>query len=198
MAEIVGWVKSIVFVVLFASFLELLLPASGLRRFVQVVMGLLVMLVMIHPAIDLLQTKSILADITAVAPQAANPAEEDLPAGSATVAARRDTLALAMYKKEIARQIEAMVMATDGVGSARVAVELFDGPESQQGGLKKVTIYARPGHSDNDTGVNPVHIGGSSAAPEESLSAAAAAKIVNTVKEIYQLKDNQVEIRPLS
>ena len=55
--SITVWVKGIVFVVLFASFLELLLPSNSMQRFVRVIMGLFIMLTILQPVIEIMENK---------------------------------------------------------------------------------------------------------------------------------------------
>ncbi|TMW73753.1 stage III sporulation protein AF [Alteribacter natronophilus] len=53
MAFITEWVANIILLVLFAAILELLLPNSSLQRYVKLVVGLMVLMVMIQPVLSI-------------------------------------------------------------------------------------------------------------------------------------------------
>jgi stage III sporulation protein AF len=56
MIEYLGeWIKHIVLLILVATFFDLLLPNSSMRRYVRMVIGLLIMLLILSPLLDLLQ-----------------------------------------------------------------------------------------------------------------------------------------------
>ncbi|MGI6093322.1 MAG: stage III sporulation protein AF, partial [Negativicutes bacterium] len=54
-AFVSAWIKDIILVVLFAAFMELLLPSSSMQRFIRVIMGLFIMLTILNPALDVIQ-----------------------------------------------------------------------------------------------------------------------------------------------
>jgi stage III sporulation protein AF len=47
------WVRQLIFIILFATVAEVLLPAGDLRRYVKMVLGLVVMVAMITPVVDM-------------------------------------------------------------------------------------------------------------------------------------------------
>lgn len=52
-----GWLKDIIVVVLFAAFVELLLPNNAYQRYVRTVLGLFILLSMLSPLLSLFQQK---------------------------------------------------------------------------------------------------------------------------------------------
>jgi len=97
------WVKTIILVVLFASFLELLLPASSMQRFVRVIMGLLVMLTMLNPVVEFIQSRSTPQEIPALGGRIiAGPGPAQ--GGAAVSTGDKSKLAVELYKKDLARQ----------------------------------------------------------------------------------------------
>lgn len=193
---ITAWVKTIVLVVLFASFMELLLPASSMQRFVRVIMGLLVMLAMLNPVIDLLQPRFLSQQIPAIGARHGGSTDR-VKEGTGAVLQERDRLAVQMYKNDLAKQIRAVSIAVDGVAEARVTVELKDSLADNPGAVEKVTVYVLPGKNLADEKVTPVNIGGSEPKPQE-ISAALKEKMARTIRELYQLRDSQVEIKRLN
>ena len=57
--QIKMWVKNIVLIVLFANFIEMLLPHSKFRGYIRVVIGFFVILVIMGPIMELLSFKDL-------------------------------------------------------------------------------------------------------------------------------------------
>lgn len=189
MALLTDWVRNIVLVVLFASFLELLLPSSGMQRFVRVIMGLMILLTILNPVLDLLQNRPA-GEIPALGGQG-GPVPDNIRSGTEELLRGRDRLTADIYKKELARHIRAVVTGIDGVADARVAVEL--GPNGgKAGALGKVTVYVQPGAAADDRRTGRIKIGGD-AAPGE-LRPALRERVVRAVCELYQLPAERVEV----
>ena len=193
-AGITAWIKSIVLVVLFASFLELLLPASSMQRFVRVIVGLLVMLTIISPVADIVQHKYFLSDVTAMdirAPDRSKRVIQD----TGKVMEQRDLLVLEVYRKDLAQQVRAVVIAMDGVADAKIAVNLKETPGGKPGAVNKIIVYIQPG--SGTAKVMPVNIGPASGNGSDELSSALKERVVGTIKELYQLNDSQVEVKKM-
>lgn len=185
-AAVTDWVRNIVMVVLFASFLELLLPSSGMQRFVRVIMGLLILLAILTPVIDALQSR-VVPEVPALAGQGGGAADR-VRQGSEAMVRERDRLALEYYRKELARQVRAVVTAVDGVADARVAVEVGQG-----GAISRVTVYVLPGLAAEDRKAK-ISVGPGEGARAAELKPALRDKIIRTVCEIYQLPVEQVAV----
>ncbi len=114
-AFITVWIKGIIFVVLFASFLELLLPNNSMQRFVRVIMGLFIMLAIVNPIIGVIEHQLTADQLPVLAARAdSNVAAVDVLQATNNVAGKRDQLARDLYVKDLSRQIRATVMAADG------------------------------------------------------------------------------------
>jgi stage III sporulation protein AF len=194
-AEVTGWVKNIVLVVLFASFLELLLPASSMQRFVRVIMGLMVMIAILNPVLDIVHNKMAPENLPAVTQSGA--VSGRVKENMAAVTEERDRLARELYKKDLASQIKAVVVAVDGVADARVGIELKEGTEGKQGGLDKVSIAVLPGSPSAGT-VEKVVIGAPQTTSSGELSGTVSEKVKKAVKELYQLRESQIEIKKMN
>lgn len=196
LAAVTDWVRNIVMVVLFASFLELLLPSSGMQRFVRVIMGLLILLAILGPVVDVLQSR-VAPEVPALAGQS-GPAADRVRSGTETVVRERDRLAVELYRKDLARQIRAVVASVDGVADARVAVELAQDAGGRTGALGKVTVYVLPGLTAKDRKATRISVGKGGEAHTAELRPALRNKIVRTVCELYQLSAAQVEVAKMN
>lgn len=188
---IAGWVKNIIFIVLFASFLELLLPTSSLQRFIRVIMGLLIMLAILNPAIDAVQGNWIAADMPALG--TGRHKQADIIKTASQMAEDRERLVKEIYKRDMAKQIRALVMAIEGVAEVRVAIDLQDKSGNDAGEIRKITLYVKPGNMVKPGAIEKISVG-ASPHPELELQERAKNKIKTTIIELYQLRGEQIEI----
>ncbi|WP_096188465.1 stage III sporulation protein AF [Evansella halocellulosilytica] len=56
MSVVTAWVTNIIILILFATILELLLPNSKMQRYVKLVVGLMLLMVMLQPILSIFQT----------------------------------------------------------------------------------------------------------------------------------------------
>lgn len=195
-AQITAWVKTIIFIVLFASFLELLLPAGGMRRFVRVIMGLLVMLVMLNPVVEVVQSHFTPDQLPVISGGNSNYSDFSSQE-TADVVKEREKLALTMYESDLTRQIRAVVMAVDGVAEAKVILNIGANQTGQPGPIEMVTVYIQPGIVQPELKVEPVEIGAVKGEKTE-LTPEFKEKVSRTIRELYQLTADQVEIKAMN
>lgn len=195
-ALISGWVKNIILIVLFASFLELLLPNSSLQRFIRVIMGLLIMLTILNPAIDLVQGNWVAGDIPTIG--TGGQKQADIVRSANMAVGERDRLAKEIYKRDIGKQIRALVMAIDGVSEVRIAIELQEQAETgATGAIKIISLYVKPGNISKPAAIDKVSVGAAEH-PELELKETVRNKIRSTLTELYQLRGDQIDIKPWS
>ncbi len=195
LSEITAWVKSIVLVVLFATFLEFLLPASSMQRFVRVIMGLFIMLALLNPIIEILHSRWLPEKATVFGTSSGNPSE--IKRAVDRVVENRAQVTQDIYRRDIARQIRALVIAIDGVSEARIVVDTEDSKNQIAGAIRSVTIYVQPGLTKDDTKVAKVTIASSHTTTEHrpEISATIAMKIQRSITELIGLNANQIIIQ---
>ena len=190
-----GWVKYIIFVVLFASFLELLLPSSSMQRFVRVIMGLFIMLAIMNPIISIVQNHLIPTNqVPALSTNFGNSIIND----SMNMSNDRESLSLELYKKELAQQMKILVMAIDGVADVHVNIEINTVKNSNiAGGIESVILYIKPGLSAKDrkvAAVSKITIGEQKDKPEDP-HIDLKKRISEIVTELYQIPKEKIEVR---
>ena len=197
MAEITEWVKSIVMVVLFATFLEFLLPASSMQRFVRVIMGLFIMLSILNPLIYVLYNRILPEPVAVFGNPAAKATEVERISRDA--AKGRNQLTHEIYRKDLANQIRALVMAIEGVAEVRVVVDTNDQESSKNiGAIKHITLYVQPGLVDSGRKIQKVTINTPSSENRPELSAATRDKIRRVITELYSIREDQLTIQRLN
>ncbi|WP_285717757.1 stage III sporulation protein AF [Pelosinus sp. IPA-1] len=192
-----GWVKYIIFVVLFASFLELLLPSSSMQRFVRVIMGLFIMLAIMNPIISIVQNHLIPTNqIPALSTNFGNSIMND----SMNMSNDREKLSLELYKKELAQQMKILVMAIDGVADVHVNIEVNTVKNSSiVSGIESVILYIKPGLSAKDrkvAAVSKITIGEQKDKSEDPYIDLKK-RISEIVTELYQIPKEKIEVKTI-
>ena len=190
-----NWVKHIIFVVLFASFLELLLPSSSMQRFVRVIMGLFIMLSILNPIIDVLQSHLTPSQVPVLSGNAAS--STAILNNAQTVAQGREQLSTDIYKKEVAQQMKVMITNLDGVADAKVEVGIERSNNNKLTNIiNGVVVYVTPGNSVSNSKIAKVSIG-----QQPNNGAATNVELQNKIKrlivEFYQLPKEIIEIKIL-
>lgn len=192
------WIKYIIFVVLFASFLELLLPSSSMQRFVRVIMGLFIMLAILNPIIGVVQQYLVSSkQIPALSTNSGNSISM-INEVNGTVS-EREKLSLELYKKELSQQMRIMIMAIDGVAEANVAIDINTINKSNASAINSVVVYIKPGISTQNTkvaAITKISIGEGNEKAEE-LHIDLKKRIVDMITELYQIPNNKIEIKML-
>lgn len=191
MEGLVAWLKSLIFLVIFASFIELVLPQSTMNRFIRFIVGLFIMLAVLQPFITWFEKIRDPAAINVMAHSLQHLESENKPAQNFPNQ-KQQQLAKQLYEQELAQQIRAFVKQLEGVADAEVVVAASNEPK-EQGKVEKVIIRLK--EKSLIQPVDPVSIERKEK-KEQSLSPAAE-KAKRSVSEIYQLGPNQIEIYSL-
>ena len=191
--------------VLFASFLELLLPNNSMQRFVRVIMGLFIMLAILNPIIGFMEHQLTADQVPVLAARVdSSLANANVLHAANEVAGKRDQLARDLYVRDLSKQIRATVIAISGVADAKVTVNIeTDTPQTskEMGKIKNVVIYIEPGITANERKIAKVTVGitiPETAQESKLLSTVVVDKVTRAVTELYQLKSSQVEVRRMN
>lgn len=195
-AIISTWIKEIILVVLFATFLEMLLPNSSMQKFIRVIVGLFIMLAILNPVIDVIQNRNALDQVPTISGNLDN--SSAIVDQTHTMISKQEQLSVELYKKELAKQIRALVIAIEGVADAKVSVEL-DNNRPRQEAIKGIVIYIQPGISSPVNHIEKVAIGKGTepSLSTEVLKPQTSQKIQNSVSELLQIPKDKIEIKLL-
>lgn len=130
-------VRELVVLVVLVLFLELLLPAGDMRRYVRMVFGLLVIAAVVQaatrPWLDLAQ------DFSALSVQTVPAVSEGMDEGR-RLWERNQERARMGYQDGIAKQVRALAAFNPYLEICDVKVRLADGPQAETGALAEVVI----------------------------------------------------------
>ena len=117
--EIKQWVKNIVLIVLFANFIEMLLPNSKFRGYIRVVIGFFVILVIIVPFIELLNFRGDDLNLSLLQTKRAPDLEGILTAGNRLRQQEMEAIK-AEYKEKLAEQLRAVIKLNSDFADPKV------------------------------------------------------------------------------
>jgi len=144
-------IRNLAFILLLATFLEMLLPNKSMRGFVQLVMGLFVIAAILNPLAHFISL-----DIMEEIPAWVEVSSEDLPvlAAEGTPLNTGKSAVREQYKRILCNQIKVLVSTIDDIKSAEVSIELDEetGGFSDYPNIQKVTIY----YSQDQNNVIPI------------------------------------------
>jgi stage III sporulation protein AF len=175
----------------------MLLPLQGSRRFVQVIIGLFIMLAVLGPIVTLLRQQPPLHFDMPVSSGSGgvdlNKILEQGQSMQAVTAAQEQ----AAYVQRLEDQIEVMSRLVPGVTAAKATVSLSPDASLQLlGTVQKVVIELQAGSQQEVSPVKPVQIGSAlNAAPSPAASQQEIANQVQaTVTSLFGLQNEQVTV----
>src|SRR5690554_3440766 len=98
------WVKNIIYIIFFIVFLEILLPNNSMRKYVKVIAGLLVMVVILTPITKLINSNLNIQDV--VAKNFVDMEQIDIKSKNQILEGRQNDLTIRVYKKKVESQIK--------------------------------------------------------------------------------------------
>lgn len=127
-----NWIKNIVVVIILAMFLELLLPKSEMQKYVKMVLGLLVILLVLNPVLDLIKQNFSFGERIL---EIQNTMELDnIMTVAQNLEQNNKKNILKTYKEGLNKQVEAQVMTFDEIKEAEAYVVIDENMESENFG----------------------------------------------------------------
>lgn len=202
MVALSTWIKQIILVVLFATFLELLIPSNSYKKFVKVIMGLLILLTVLQPVLELIHGQGDEQNATEVTARNIADNQTAMLNRPQDLQSERDKIALAQYRKELIKQIKVLAGTVEGIADTKAEVVLNEEKgDKNYAMIKNVTIYAKAGNADQDGArvktIQQVEIGSVMRGSQEQapLNEQSQQQIKGVVAEFYHLKPEQVLVK---
>lgn len=138
MEQIREWVITIISIVIFITFVEFLLPNSNHKRYINVIIGLLIMLVILNPLMELVKGGENIADGVLMA---SNQLEQmTLNNRMKTLEVNNQEIIIELYKENLKEQMASRLESQLGVQVAEIDLEIEEKKEDQFGMIKAVSI----------------------------------------------------------
>lgn len=155
-------VKNVLVIIMTAVFLEVVLPRSDIKRYINLVIGLFLVIAVLSPFLQAIH-KEFTFDVF---DHAAVPDSETqaIIARGREMAAGQKLQAARQYKEKLTRQVAALAALYPGVRVKRVEIDMVEDPgDPGFGQVKRITVYP------SDTGAKDGAPGGTSTTVVEEV-----------------------------
>jgi stage III sporulation protein AF len=134
-------VREIAIIVLLASFLEMLLPRSNMKRFVQVILGLFILISILNPIASLFSSDEMVFQIEAWRYQPQSSYEfDEIITNAERITQARENVAVREYEERIEKQITSLVLLVPEVNFSEVSVKVGARSSGILGGIEQVIV----------------------------------------------------------
>jgi stage III sporulation protein AF len=187
-----NWVKGLMMLVLFAAFLELILPSSNMQKFVRLIIGLLIMLAILNPMIDFLTKDFNWKAIPSFKAQASNEMNLNLDGSKE----KKEQLIYTMYKKELENQMKLTVESLHGVASAKVVLNIKNKRDQDKNKMiHHVQVFVKPVLNKEVQTVDKIDLKQKKNERQLELNSELKNMILHTLCELYQIPAEKFEIK---
>ncbi|OCL26952.1 stage III sporulation protein AF [Orenia metallireducens] len=176
-----NWIRNIVLVIIFANFIEMLLPNNNTKREINMVIGLFIILVILSPIINLLNYQSNFLSLFNIFNYSKPSFEEIVQEGEKL---KEDNQGRAKdYKRRLNRQIEALIKLNSDLTDIKAKVDFNSNSQ-----LKGVSIKGR------DTRVKKVSVDLSKNNPPQDNEDNQMAELKELIASFYGIDTEQITI----
>lgn len=138
-------VKSVVVIIIFAAFLEIILPRSDMKRYVNLIIGLFVIIAVLNPFLTVLN-KGISFDVLNNDTNTTASDTQNLIQRGQDLAGAQRTQAAEEYKEKLSRQIAAMAGLYQKDRVSAVDIDMVeDSANPDFGAIRKVILHLNNG-----------------------------------------------------
>ncbi|MDK2903421.1 MAG: stage sporulation protein [Clostridiales bacterium] len=193
-----SWISAIVSIVLITTFMEIVLPDSQVRKYIQFIIGIVIMLTILSPVITLLgHGDELINDINNIS---FDMQRADLKQSQQMVQEQQSKSAIELYKKRLQQGIKQQVDALGYGETAKVDIAVDEDEDSETfGSIQSMHIYVKQ-EKDGIEPVEPVNID-ISGKPEETVQAVSAPyaqNIKTTLATYYQISPDDIAVSAIS
>jgi len=197
-------VRNLVVLMMVAAFLEMLLPLKETRRFVQVVIGFFVLIIVLGPVVSIWQKKLPLGVSAFPAAQTDSTQLQSIIVEGQILQKSNLDQAKKAYLSRLEEQVVVMVRLIPGVQDASAQVVLDKAPDGQSmGAVDRVLLHLKTGSKGREgivKSVEQVKIGNSPAQDQAVAGQAEAShneilkQVQDTVTSLFGLRPEQVVV----
>lgn len=150
-----NWSLNIVTIVIFIVILEMLLPSGKMKKMINLVSGLILVIVLINPVLGILEKG---VDLKAYQMANSNFIDKtEIMVNSEVLKEEQTRQITNVYRNKIIDQIESMIKEVKGVFDVKADVIINEDYSSKNfGEVKKVYLTLKLGSNDENKGVKPV------------------------------------------
>lgn len=177
------WVKNLIFLVLFAAFMELLLPAGSMKKFLRMVIGMFLLLAILKPVTAVLANDFSWVNVPIFSVEKLG--EKPEFAGDEM---KRKKLTYHMYQKELSEQMVKVLENIEEITAIKVEIQLDQGRDIQDGDIVKAVIVKAKMAGNG----KKIQVDLRKNQAEEELNDAVKNKIRQRINSLYQISKDKI------
>ncbi|WP_208985052.1 stage III sporulation protein AF [Maledivibacter halophilus] len=193
------WIKTIVTVIILVSFLEMLMPEGKMKKYLNLILGFIIMLIILNPIISILNTSKNLEN--EVFKLSSEISRKEYAFSSSNIEKKQKNQLEELYKNRIKQDIVYRIESKYDVKIDKVNMEIEEITEDSAGKIKKLELIVNsPGEELKEDTVPIVKIDisdneNSKDIKEDSdINIGLKEKIKEDISDIYNLKDSNIII----
>lgn len=190
-----GWINTVVVTIIFAAFVEMLIPSNNMKKYIRLVMGLLIMAVILEPILSYLKKDYSLSGYSF---KYENLMDSSLiKEASKSYSQKQQDSVTKLYKQNLEAKMK------DGIGKlvpgkdVSVSVDIVEDSKAQNfGEIKKLTVTLKDIIKDVDK-VGKIKIGGENKKASQNASENYT-EIKKSISALYDIDPSKIEIKNAS
>lgn len=148
------WIKSIVTVIILVSFLELLMPEGKMKKYLNLILGFIIMLIILNPIINILNTTESLED--EVFKLSSDMNKKEYSFSSSNIEKKQRNQLKELYKARIKQDIEYRVESKYDVKVEKVNIEIENSTKEKMGQIKKLELIVNNNREKSSESAIPI------------------------------------------
>ncbi len=198
-----NWIIMIVSVIIFASFIEMLLPNSSNRRYVNAVIGILIIIIILHPILNLIKYSTINLEEKIL--QIDNEIELNTIKNRNKISDYQKSNILGLYKEQLSQQISNRIHKLWGYRVIELNLTIDEGDTDNFGMIQGLELNLTDGNkeevhsSTND--IKPISIDVTSNKKNNNMQTHdginikyKSKKIADDLSQLYDLSTDKIDI----
>ncbi len=193
------WVINIVVVIFFIAFIEILLPTSNMKRYINMVLGLLIIIVLINPIIKLMSSEINIEREVFLNIKNYNSLKTD---NSSEYIKSQNRQITEVYKKKLEKEIVELVKKEEDFNSIKVSVSIEENIESDDfGKITGIQVYLGVNNDKSNDKYNikideiekiAINTGKSSLSSSNKVSLPGFESIIESISSFYKVPKDKI------
>lgn len=192
------WVYTIVVTLIFVAFIDILMPSSSMKKYVKLVLGLLIMAVILKPVMSLRDADfNLSADIFSYQGKLD---QSSLKKQAEYYSKGQEAEIIKVYKQNLESRMEQQIRLETESQDAKVSIDVDEDKDSERyGEIKKVSISIEK-QVNQITKVDKIRIGESSneSQKEEEKYESNYSELLEKISSMYGIDKDKIEIKLLT
>jgi len=187
------WILNIVTIIIFISFLEILMPNGNMKKYLNLVLGFIVMIVILNPIINLLKNNLYLEDELFSISQEFNQNEYQFIANNIEMIQREQLNSL--YKDNLKREIQNRIESRYEVDVVRIDIDIEKKGDKGLGKIKEIRLdlaERKQNVEEDEIPIVSINVMEEDNTDEKKNDVAIAKKIKEDISNIYNINDSNI------